>query len=185
MRAARPGATAAAGRGRVWPRALAALVVLGALVFLLQPALLAVAAPGPAPAPVNPVRVRVTPAADALGGGTLRPGEPRYHPVRVHNDGAAAFRYDLTVAATGNLARLITVEFRLADGGCDAVAFAGGGQAVAGPDTMAELVRQGGRTLPPGASELLCARVELPAHAPMPSGVPVADAVLRITAVQA
>ena len=165
---------------------MAALVVLAGLLFLIQPALLAVAAPGQAALPpVNPVRVRIAPAAGALGGGTLRPGVPHFRPVRIHNDGESRFRYDVAIVATGELTRLVRVEFRAVEESCDAAAFAASPAVVAGPAPMENFAGSAGRVLDPGASELLCARLELPRHAAAPAGPPVADAVLRVSAVAA
>lgn len=174
-------AGAAASR-RQWPSCVAAVVVLIALLTLVLPAVVAVAWPQP-PLPSDPpVRVRVTPERGALGGGLLEPGVADYRPVAIHNDGTVGFRYDLTVRARGPLAGLVLVEFRGVAGECDAAAFAAG-ERIAGPAPMGLLVREGGRTLEPGTSELLCARVELPQGARAPSAEPT-DAVLRVSAVQ-
>ncbi|HWH31169.1 MAG TPA: hypothetical protein VNU01_00715 [Egibacteraceae bacterium] len=174
-------AGAAASR-RQWTSCVAAVVVLIALLTLVFPVVRALAGPQPAAPASSPVLVRVTPATGALGGGRLEPGVADYRPVEVHNDGTVAFRYDLTVSARGPLVGIVLVEFRGVARHCDAATFAAG-ERVAGPAPMGLLVREGGRTLAPGASELLCARVELPDGARTPSAEPT-DAVLRVSAVQ-
>lgn len=169
---------------RLWPSCLAAFAVVSALVFFLQPALSAVAAPGVAAPPDNPVRVRISPAHDALGGGALSPGTPRYHLIRVHNDGGSRFRYEVSVRTSGPLARLISVEFRAVSGVCDAAAFQAARVVVAGPAPMADVHGHGPAPLDPGQAAALCARVELPGDAVVDPAAGASDAVLRVTAVQ-
>lgn len=169
---------------RLWPSCLAAVAVLASLLFMVQPALLAVAAPGAqAGAPANPVVVRISPAHNALGGGALAPGTPRYHLVRVHNDGGSRFRYELSVRTSGALAGIVMVEVRAVPGTCDAAAFASG-VAVAGPAPMADVRGHGPAPLDAGQADTLCARVELPSDAVVPRGAGPTDAVLRVSAVQ-
>lgn len=169
---------------RLWPSCLAAFAAVSALVFFLQPALSAVAAPGVDTPGDNPVSVRVSPAHDALGGGALSPGTPRYHLIRVHNDGRARFRYEVSVRTSGPLARIVTVEFRAVVGVCDAAAFEAARVVVAGPAAMADVRGHGPAPLDPGQADALCARVELPDGAEVDHAAGPSDAVLRVTAVQ-
>lgn len=131
----------------------------------------------------NPVRVRVSPAVNALGGRPMAPGEVLYRPVTVHNDGPTAFTYRLSMviaAGSGALADHLVVEARAA-GGCEPEEFA---QApiVAGPASMAALGASAPRAVPAGGAERLCLRIALPDGVPTALNGATLDAVLRLAA---
>jgi hypothetical protein len=159
---------------------LGAGLMIAVLCVAAAPAWDAGAAQHPA---AQPVRVRVVPAVNALGGRLLAPGDVLYRPVAVHNDGDAAFVYRLaivTIRRHGPLADHLLVELRAA-APCDTATFAGG-PTLAGPAAVAALGASAPRPVAPGAVERLCLRVELPAD--VPTGVHGAelDAVLQVTA---
>lgn len=134
----------------------------------------------------NPVRVRVSPAVNALGGRPMGPGEVLYRPVTVHNDGVTAFTYRLAVvtdAGSRLLAGHLVVESRATDR-CAPDGFAQA-PVVSGPASMAALGMSAPRPVPAGGAERLCLRIELPRDVPGTLNGASVDAVLRVAAREA
>lgn len=109
-----------------------------------------------------------------LGSMSLVPGGASYAGILVANDGASRFRYSVTAAATGTLAPALRISVvRLASGttSCTSSTFSAGNSA-GGPTMLGSSVdvvgdpstgaQTGDRLLAAGASERLCAKVELP-----------------------
>lgn len=164
----------------------AASVVMVALLCVVASRLLpAPAGAAEAAVAANPLRVSIVPAVGALGGGPLGPGDVRYRPVAVRNDGTVPFRYRLAVTTTGGrLADHLRMEVRVA-GSCGAAAFGAATVTVAGPAPLSGLDASAARRLAPGAADTLCVRLELPADAPPTVDGEQMDAVLRVAARQA
>lgn len=134
----------------------------------------------------NPVRVRVSPAVNALGGRPMAPGEVLYRPVAVHNDGPTAFTYRLSVVTAGGsgpLADHLLVEARATDR-CEPGGFAQA-PVVAGPASMAAFGASAPRPVPAGGAERLCLRIALPDGVPTALNGATLDAVLRVAAREA
>jgi hypothetical protein len=131
----------------------------------------------------SPVRVRVSPAVNALGGRPMAPGEVLYRPVTVHNDGPNAFTYRMSVvlaAGSGLLADHLVVEGRATDR-CGPGGFTQA-PVVSGPASMAALGASAPRPVPAGGAERLCLRIALPDGVPAALNGATLDAVLRVAA---
>lgn len=162
---------------------LAAVFMVLVLGAAAAPVWQAGATPAQAQA-ANPVRVRVEPTVNALGGQPMAPGDTLYRPVAVHNDGERPFTYRLAVVALedARLGRFLQVEAR-ATGPCDADAFAAA-PSIAGPAAVAELDASAPRPVAAGGVERLCLRVHLPAGIPADVHGASLDAALQVVARQ-
>lgn len=123
------------------------------------------------------VDVATAPVTLALDAMALAPGDVVATPLEVRNDGSLELRYSITSTVDDTtLGDLLRFEVRVGVSSCDAVGADQDGTLIAGPvrlggATADPLVGDpatgqdpGDRVLGPGASEVLCLRVELPAE---------------------
>lgn len=122
------------------------------------------------------VDVATAPVTLELDASGLAPGDVVATPLEVRNDGSLELRYSISSTVDDTtLGDLLQFEIRTGVTACDAVGAAADGVLVAGPVRLGGLTADlvlgdptpgqdpGDRTLAPGAADVLCLRVELPA----------------------